>query len=122
MVENTLLPRAARTGRAMDGNGMSTSVIEVPSSVTVRSVADFGQYLSSTLAEHDEIVLDTDAMAELDLSFVQLVQAARMEDGKTVRLARPANEAVTALLRRAGFLTEPLDADLDFWFHGELPR
>jgi hypothetical protein len=101
---------------------MSTSVIEVPNSVTVRSVADFGRYLSSALAEHDEIVLDTDAVAELDLSFVQLVQAARVEDGKTIRLARPANTAVAALLERAGFLTDPSDADVDFWFHGDLPR
>jgi hypothetical protein len=101
---------------------MSTSVLEVPNSVTVRSVADFHQHLSATLAGHDEIVLDMDAVVELDLSFVQLVQAARAEEGKTVRLARPANEAVTALLRRAGFLTDPADADTHFWFHGDLPR
>lgn len=101
---------------------MSTSLIEVPSSVTVRSVAEFGRHLTSTLVEHDEIVLDMDAVDEIDLSFVQLVQAARGDAGKTVRLARPANEAVTALLRRAGFLTDPSDADVDFWFHGDLPR
>jgi hypothetical protein len=101
---------------------MGISVIEVPNSVTVRSVADFGQHLSSALAEQDEIVLDTDAVTELDLSFVQIVQAARGEDGKTVRLARPANAAVAALLERAGFLTDPSDMDVDFWFHGDLPR
>jgi len=101
---------------------MSISVIEVPNSVTVRSVTDFGQHLTTALAGHDEIVLDIEAMDELDLSFIQLVHAARGEEGKTVRLARPANAAVAALLDRAGFLTDPSDADRDFWFHGDLPR
>ena len=37
-------------------------------------------------------------------------------------LAAPANPVVTALLERAGFLSEP-DADfLQFWFHGERPQ
>lgn len=101
---------------------MRSSVVAVPGSVTVRSVTDFRDHLSSALAEHDEIVLDADAADEIDLSFVQLVQAARAEPGKTIRLARPANAAIAALLYRAGFLTDPSDTDLDFWFHGDLPR
>jgi hypothetical protein len=101
---------------------MSHIIVEVPKSVTVRTVADFSRHLASDLAAHDEVVLDADALAELDLSFVQIVQAARAESDKTIRLARPANDAVAALLTRAGFLTDPSDADVDFWFHGDLPR
>lgn len=101
---------------------MSTSVIAVPDSVTVRSIAGFRQDLIAALGEHDELALDADAVSELDLSFVQLVHAARAEKGKIVRLTRPANPAIATLLRRAGFLTDLSDSDLDFWFHGDLPR
>lgn len=104
---------------------MSSFVIDVPSSVTVRSVADFNGQLSTAFESHADVVLDLAALKELDLSFVQLIHAARSHRdnaGGTLRLAKPANEAVTALLGRAGFLTQPDPADVDFWFHGDLPQ
>jgi hypothetical protein len=104
---------------------MASCVIEVPSSVTVRSVAEFGSRLCSLLEANDEIVLDLAALSDMDLSFVQLVQSARSygaHEGKAIRLARPADGAVAALLQRAGFLTDPAPADMDFWFDGDLPR
>lgn len=104
---------------------MSSFVINVPGSVTVRSVAEFGGQLSTAFDSHADVMLDLAALAELDLSFVQLVHAARSHRdnaGGTLRLAGPANEAVAALLGRAGFLTDPDPADVDFWFHGDLPQ
>ena len=100
-------------------------VIETPESVTVRSIVDFSARLTEALAAHADIELDVDALGEVDLSFVQLMLAARADAaqrGGTVRLARPAGPAVAALLERAGFLTDPDPADLDFWFHGDLPQ
>jgi hypothetical protein len=101
---------------------MRDILLEVPSSVTIRSVASFSDALRAAIAAGDSIVLDADPVAEVDLSFLQLVCAARAEPGKAIRLAAPANPAVTALLTRAGFLTDPTDADVAFWFHGALPQ
>ncbi len=104
---------------------MGNRVVEVPHSVTVRSVAGFKEQLSAAFDADGEIVLDLAALSELDLSFVQLVQSARIDltrNNRAVRLAQPTGDAVAALLGRAGFLTDPDPADVDFWFHGDLPR
>ena len=69
-----------------------------------------------------DIVLDVGDLATPDLSVLQLIESLRAETrlhGGTVRLAAPANGALTALLRRAGFTDAPMQAaDHDFWFHG----
>ncbi|MBU3078048.1 STAS domain-containing protein [Sphingomonas quercus] len=104
---------------------MSSCVLDVPSSVTVRSVAEFGQQLATAIEGRSDVALNVDALQELDLSFVQIVLSARTHverEGGVLRLARPANPAVAALLRRAGFLAAPDPADIEFWFHGELPQ
>jgi hypothetical protein len=75
------------------------------------------------------VTLDLSGVVDADLSFVQLVQAARAHvaggsgsggDAGALRLAAPAQGAVAALLVRAGFAADP--ADIDFWFHGALPQ
>lgn len=69
-----------------------------------------------------DIVLDVADLATPDLSVLQLIESLRAETrlhGGSVRLGAPANDALTALLRRAGFTDAPLPAaDHDFWFNG----
>jgi hypothetical protein len=104
---------------------MGSHVIAVPKSVTVRTADDFKTSLIDFFAEGGDVVLDLAATSEVDLSFVQIVEAARVHlagDGRQLRLARSADGAVAALLGRAGFLTDPDPAAADFWFHGDLPR
>lgn len=104
---------------------MSSCVIAAPESVTVRSVAAFGRDLAVAFDAGEAISLDIDPLVEADLSFLQLLHAARAHlaaQGKSIRLARPAGPAVASLLARAGFLADPAPADVDFWFHGDLPR
>jgi anti-anti-sigma regulatory factor len=100
-------------------------VLEISPSVTVRTAADFRQSLLDALEADDQIELDITELAEVDLSFVQLVHAAREQArraGKHIHLLQPAGPALTALLDRAGFLTAPDSAELEFWFHGERPQ
>ncbi len=102
-----------------------TQVIEAPSSVTVRSAGEFAGQLLGAVQSGGDIDIDLSALAEVDLSFVQLVLAARThleQEGARLGLAQPAGPALAALLDRAGFLGDPQPADLDFWFHGELPQ
>lgn len=101
------------------------NIVELPPSATVRTATVLQQALKSALEAHDRIELDLTPVTDIDLSFVQLVEAARRFAhglGKAVRLNAPAPAPVTALLERAGFLTDPTPDDLDFWFHGVRPQ
>ena len=100
-------------------------IILVPATVTTSSVVPFAADLALQLEQHDAVELDLSAVAEADVSLLQLVCAARRQaehDGKTLRLAHPVHAELTALLERAGFLTDIPSADQTFWFHGDLPR
>jgi hypothetical protein len=102
-----------------------THVVELPESLTVRSIADFATRLAEIMDSDAAVELDAGRLGEVDLSFVQLMLAARAhaaQRGGALRLASPAGPAIAALLERAGFLTDPDPADLDFWFHGDLPQ
>jgi hypothetical protein len=68
-----------------------------------------------------DLVLDVADLATPDLSVLQLIESLRAQarmHGGTVRLAAPANDTLTALLRRAGFADAMPADDHDFWFHG----
>ncbi|WP_051103447.1 STAS domain-containing protein [Sphingomonas sp. PR090111-T3T-6A] len=101
---------------------MDDHVVQAGRSVTVRSVAEFHASLLSVFGQgRGDVVLDLSDLGELDLSFIQIVEATRKQfagAGRGVRLLHPADGPVAALLARAGFDTS-LDA-IDFWFHGEL--
>nr|WP_218625152.1 STAS domain-containing protein [Sphingomonas sp. dw_22] len=102
-----------------------TQVIEAPSSVTVRNAGDFAGVLLGAVQEGGDIDIDLSDLAEVDLSFVQLLLAARAhveQEGARFGLAQPAVPALAALLDRAGFLGDLRPADIEFWFHGELPQ
>jgi anti-anti-sigma regulatory factor len=100
-------------------------VIEAPSSVTVRSAGEFAEQLLAAVQAGGDLDVDVAALGEVDLSFIQLILAARShveQEGARFALAQPAGPALAALLDRAGFLGDPQPADIDFWFHGELPQ
>jgi hypothetical protein len=96
-------------------------LINVPPSVTVRSAATFAAPLLEAAQAGKDVTLDAEALAECDLSFVQLVLALRTHlktAGATLGFAQPAGPALRALLERAGF-GAPSSEDAHFWFHGE---
>lgn len=96
-------------------------IFEAPSSVTVSSAAVFAEHLHEHLEQHDWVTLRLDALTEVDLSFLQIVCAAREQakrQDKTIRLERPAAADVKTLLHRAGMLDAPSHDDLDFWLDG----
>lgn len=100
---------------------MAQQILEVPTSVTVRTVADFRAALDVALGSDGELTLDIGNLTDADLSFVQLVEAARRTP-RALRLAQPATGAVAALLDRAGFVADADPATIDFWFHGVRPQ
>ncbi|HEX7853490.1 MAG TPA: STAS domain-containing protein [Sphingobium sp.] len=94
-------------------------------SVTVRTIDALRLSILDAFEQNPVVELDASAVAEVDLSLVQLIEAARIhasQESKTLRLAAPANATLVALLRRTGSLSEPTAEDIDFWCHGELPQ
>jgi hypothetical protein len=71
---------------------------------------------------HEDLALDVSQVAEADLSFLQLVEAARKfaaTEGKRLWLTAPATTHLVTLLERAGFLAgDDTDAH-DFWLKGD---
>ncbi len=98
-----------------------TSAFCVPANLSMANIGAVADELR-VLPPDGDIVLDVADLAAPDLSVLQLIESLRVEarlHGGTVRLAAPANDALTALLRRAGFTDAPMPAaDHDFWFHG----
>lgn len=99
---------------------MSTAFC-LPSNLSMANIAAIVDDLRA-LPSGGDLVLDATGLKAPDLSVLQLIESLRAETrlhGGTVRLAAPANDALTAVLRRAGFADAPLPAaDHDFWFHG----
>lgn len=104
---------------------MQQQTMILPTAITTRTVSTMTNEIRAALAMPGDVVIDASAAETVDLSFLQLIEAARRHSeagAATLRLAAPANPAIAALLHRAGVLTAPTPADIDFWFHGDLPR
>jgi ABC-type transporter Mla MlaB component len=96
-------------------------------SLTVRTIAAVHSKLSNVLQHHAAVAVDCAAATEIDLSFVQLLLAARKtaaRAGKTLALARPASGALHDALLRTGLLP-PVDGgpadEAAFWLKGADP-
>jgi hypothetical protein len=96
--------------------------VEVPQSVTIRDAGDFAARVREACAGGSDIALDCGALEEVDLSFLQIVVAARAElgaAGRTLGLTAPTDGPLAALLQRAGF-ADP--ADIPSWLKGTPPQ
>ncbi|GAM06608.1 MULTISPECIES: STAS domain-containing protein [Novosphingobium] len=102
--------------------------ISVGDTATIRTIQGLATRLLegfAALGPGEELELDTSQLDEADLSFVQLIEAARIQgaqEGKPLRLAHPANTALAALLARGGLAACADSATLAFWFHGDAPQ
>lgn len=97
--------------------------MKLPDSLIIKNISDVHSIIQLSLAERPEIILDISEDAEADLSFVQLVEAARMDAraaGKTMRLAAPAAGSVLKVLKRGGFIDAQSPDDAQFWLHQEV--
>lgn len=97
-----------------------TAAFCVPSNLSMANIGAVADELRA-LPPGGDIVLDAAGMSAPDLSVVQLIESLRAEartHGGEVRLAAPADETLTALLHRAGFVDAMTPADTVFWFHG----
>ena len=97
--------------------------ISLPDILNIRSISDIHQSMTLKLRDSKTLVLEVTADAEADLSFVQLVESARIEakaSGKTLRLSSPASGSVLKVLQRGGFIDAFTAEDAQFWLHDEV--
>ena len=96
------------------------STFALPPDLTMTSVGAAADALRGLPLDSD-VVLDASGLTAPDLSVLQLIESLRAEarlQGNGVRLAAPADETLSALLRRAGFTDAMTPDDNAFWFHG----
>lgn len=107
--------------------------IDLGTTATMRQIEDLRMALLAAVESGEDIAVDADAIEEAALSLVQLLEAARghlanlaggADDAgsQALRLERPANPVLLALLERGGFLTAPDPAARRFWLHEEPAR
>jgi anti-anti-sigma regulatory factor len=88
--------------------------------LTIRTIETSQAKLSEALAQSAAVEIDCGAASEMDLSFVQLLLAARkaaIKSGKSFSLLNPATGVLREVLARGGLL--PVDGaaggDATFW-------
>jgi hypothetical protein len=94
-------------------------------SLTIRDVNDLKTDLLGCAGKAADLELVVPDDAAVDLSFVQLIVAARAQAlrlGHNIRLARPAAGEFRRVLERAGFLSPAAPDSLRFWLHEEQAR
>jgi hypothetical protein len=90
--------------------------------LTIRDAAALKAALVERFQDGRNVSLELNPDAAVDLSFVQLLSAARLSartSGGELTLAEPAGPALRAVLSRAGFIEGAPAEDLQFWFHSE---
>ncbi len=89
--------------------------------LTIGAIGAVHAELSQALSKDTAIIIAVDAAADTDLTFVQLIEAARREaerKGSTFRLAEPASGSLLETLDRGGFLGDGAGTNAAFWQGG----
>lgn len=90
--------------------------VHIVGEANVRTMADICDQVLSGYRKHDVIRIDVSAITDVDLTFIQLVEAARRSAvacGKRIELAAPAHTVLRHALERGGFLHDQECAE--FW-------
>ena len=108
----------------MPDSTLDTERFCLPPNLTLRTVTATHQGLMEFMKTSNHTVLEFSPDSQIDISLLQLLEAARVfaaTGGKTVELAEPATGALLDTLRRSGFLEGMSDEDAKFWLHqGEI--
>jgi len=94
------------------------TLVDAASPVDVRTVGKLHTQLKDALGSGTGVCLRLAANADVDLTFVQLVEAARSVticDGEGIALETPASDGLRSILERGGFLKSI--ASRAFWLH-----
>ena len=97
--------------------------INLPDGLSIRYASELHSKISEEFHSKDAIIISIPEGADVDLSFVQLIESARRQakaKGKTFKLSSPASGSVLKVLERAGFIESFDQEDANFWLHKEV--
>ncbi|MGV3551031.1 HD domain-containing phosphohydrolase [Rhizobium sp.] len=98
----------------------SAEVLELDRTLTIRQAASLKEKMLAAFGAADAVELALAPDSEADLSFVQLIESARIHaslQNKQLRLASPVEGQVLETLQRAGLMTGMTPASRAFWLH-----
>lgn len=104
----------------MSNDGLNCTVVRPEKATGIRNISKFYPELSAALSGTQPVILDIAGDPEVDLAFVQVVEAARLfarTHGKTLSLSQPASGSLLDVLGRAGFIENASHEDALFWLH-----
>lgn len=96
--------------------------LTLPETLNIKNILAVREIILNSIDNNTCTALDIADEAQVDLSFVQLVTAARQHAGTKNRdfvLARPAVGGLLDVLKRGGFLDEMTPDAASFWLHQE---
>ena len=94
--------------------------LRMPENLTVRAINSAREDMLKFIDTHEVATIELADDVQIDISFIQLIEAARIyadTAGKQIMLAQPASGALLETLRRSGFLEGMSDDDAQFWLH-----
>lgn len=105
----------------MDHRDIETRVLRLAGTLTLTEAESIHAALRRELSESAAVTVDVSGATEVDVSFVQLLLAARRtaaDWGKSIALSSPADGALLDTLVRGGFMpptAERMTAEHAFW-------
>ncbi len=102
-------------------SGVGERTISFAGEVTISNIGEARDQLGALLNEQRAVTIDVEDLAETDLTFIQLLEAARRKAGETgvgLSLSKPAAGALLEVLRRGGFLDDETSDRAKFWLQG----
>jgi hypothetical protein len=96
---------------------------QAPLSLTIREIQTIHGLITKAFLERDNLSLDFSDDVPVDISFVQLIESARLyadSNRKRISLSRPAGENIRRVLERGGFLSGVGPDTRRFWLHEEV--
>ena len=102
------------------GHKLPHHTVSLTGSLTIRTANSVRAQLLDAVAKGHAVTVDCSGADEVDLTFVQLLVAARASAGRAgggLALTQPAGGALMAALRQGGFINGDRDDDR-FWTTG----
>jgi hypothetical protein len=99
-----------------------STAIRMHANLCVSDIRSSYSALLEAMEGFPSILLTIPTDAVVDLSFLQIIEAARLrasEQGKSLSLLEPANGELRRALDRSGLMTAATAADRSFWLHEE---
>jgi hypothetical protein len=117
-----ILPRETNIEASMSSPLPGDAPLTLPKALTIKNILAVRELILDFLDKNTSATLDIDEEAQADLSFVQLITAARKHAGAKagrILLARPATGDLYGVLKRGGFLDDMTPDAAHFWLHQE---